>query len=93
MSVFDEKSRYVRHAAWTTAIDRRGRTVACVTPAEVPDLPELGFHRRREGQRLDHLAAHYLGDPAGFWRIAEANGAMTAEAALERPLVRIPPRG
>jgi hypothetical protein len=93
MSVFDAKSRYVRHAGRTTAVDRRGREVACVTPAEVPMLPEAGFHRRRQGQRLDHLANHYLGDPAGFWRIAEANDAMTVEAALHRPLVRIPQRG
>ena len=33
MSVFDAKSRYVKHAAVTTAVDRRGRDVACVTPA------------------------------------------------------------
>jgi len=93
MSVFDAKSRYVRHARPTQAVDRRGRRVACVTPAEPPAQPELGLHRRPQGQRLDHLADHYLGDPAGFWRIAEANDAMTPDAALARPLVRIPGRG
>lgn len=92
MSVFDAKSRYVRHAKLTSALDRRGRTVACVTPAEVPPQVELGRHKLRQGQRLDHLANHYLGDPAGFWRIAELNDAMTAEAALDAPLVRIPTR-
>lgn len=90
MSVFDAKSRYVRYASLTTATDRRGREVACVTPAEVPPQTELGRHRLRQGQRLDHLANHYLGDPAGFWGIAEANDAMTAEAALDQPLVVIP---
>lgn len=92
MSVFDAKSRYVRYAAITTAIDRRGRTVACVTPAQIPAQRELGRHRLREGQRLDHLAAHYLDDAAGFWRIAELNDAMTAESALDTPLVGIPVR-
>jgi hypothetical protein len=92
MSVFDPQSRYARYASILQATDRRGRSVACVSPAEVPPQAELGQHRLREGQRLDHLAAHYLGDPAGFWRIAEANDAMTAEAALDAPLVRIPTR-
>jgi hypothetical protein len=90
MSVFDAKSRYVKHAGVTTATDRRGRQVACVTPALVPPQTELGQHRLRQGQRLDHLANHYLNDPSGFWRVAEINQAMTAEAALDTALVRIP---
>lgn len=90
MSVFDPKSRYVKHAQVTTATDRRGREVACVTPALAPPQRELGRHRLRQGQRLDHLANHYLGDPAGFWRVAEMNDAMTAEAALDTALVRVP---
>ncbi len=92
MSVFDAKSRYVRYAAVTSAVDRRGRAVACVTPAQIPAQAELGRHRLREGQRLDHLAAHYLDDAAGFWRIAAINDAMTVEAALDTPLVGIPVR-
>ena len=92
MSVFEAKSRYVRHATTATAVDRRGRTVACLTPAQIPEQRELGRHRLREGQRLDHLAAHYLEDAAGFWRIAHLNDAMTVEAALNTPLVRIPVR-
>lgn len=92
MSLFDAKSRYARHAHLLTAVDRTGRTVAAVSPAEVPPQNELGRHRLRQGQRLDHLAAHYLGDPAGFWRIAELNDAISAEAALIAPFVRIPTR-
>ena len=90
MSVFDPKSRYVKHSQVTTAVDRRGREVACVTPALVPPQTELGKHKLRQGQRLDHLAAHYLNDPSGFWRIAEMQDSMTAEAALNSALVRIP---
>ena len=90
MSVFDPKSRYVKYAQVTTAADRRGRQVSCLTPAPVPPQIELGKHRLKQGQRLDHLANHYLNDPAGFWRIAELNQAMTAEAALDTALVKIP---
>jgi hypothetical protein len=90
MSIFTAKSRYVRYARITSAIDWRGRMVACLTSAETPQQGELGRHKLREGQRLDHLAAHYLDDPAGFWRIAELNDAMSVESALDTPLVRIP---
>lgn len=92
MSAFDADSRYARYARLVTAVDRRGREVACVTPADVPPQTELGRHRHRQDQRLDHLAAHYLGNPTAFWRIAELNDAMTVEAALDQPLVRIPTR-
>lgn len=90
MSVFDPKSRYAKHSQVTTATDRRGRELSCLTPAVVPLQTELGKHRLKQGQRLDHLANHYLNDPAGFWRVAELNGAMTAEAALDTALVKIP---
>lgn len=45
-----------------------------------------------EGERLDHIAASYLGDPEQFWRIADANHAMHPEwltAELGRRL-RVP---
>ena len=93
MSIFDSKSRYVRLSSIVTATDRRGRSVACLTPAEIPPRAQLGRHRLREGQRLDHMAAHYLDDPAGWWRIADHNDAMTAESALDTPLVGIPVKG
>lgn len=36
-----------------------------------------------EGERLDQVAAKYLGDPEAFWRIADANGAMRPQALTE----------
>jgi hypothetical protein len=93
MSVFDKKSRYARHASIVQADDRLGRRVSCLTPALPPRKIELGLHKRREGQRLDHLSARYLDDPAGFWEIAEANDAMTTEAIADIPLIRIPQKG
>jgi len=93
MSMFDRKSRFVKYSKITRATDRRGRLVSCVTPAEVSEQAELGRHRLRQGQRLDHLANHYLDDPAGFWRIADINDAMTVESALDTALIRIPVKG
>ena len=63
MAVFDDNSRYVRFASIYTATDRRGRTVQALTAALVPPQTKLGEHLRQDGQRLDHLAAFYLGDP------------------------------
>jgi hypothetical protein len=36
-------------------------------------LAPLGEHSVAGGDRLDNLAAHYLGDPELWWRIADAN--------------------
>jgi hypothetical protein len=93
MAVFDPKSRYARHASRTTARDAQGREVACVTPARPPAKPEIGLHRRHDHQRLDHLAAHYLNDPAGYWEILQANDAMTTEALARVEAIRIPVKG
>ena len=35
---------------------------------------EIRMHRVIEGERLDNIAAHYLGDPEMFWRLCDANG-------------------
>jgi len=89
MGLFDPKSRYAKLA--TVLIkDARGRTVEVVPPAPAPAQQLLGRHLRRQGERADHLAALYLSDPAGFWRIAELNDAMTAEVLAELREVEIP---
>lgn len=90
MATFDPKSRYVRHATTYEAVDRRGRRVVALTVAERPVQALLGEHLRREGQRLDHLAAFYLADPHGFWRLAEQNDAMLPDALAEVDAVEIP---
>jgi hypothetical protein len=93
MAIFDPKSRYARFSRRTEALDSSGRPVACVTPAKTPVKPELGLHRRKDFQRLDHLAAHYLNDPAGYWELLDANDAMTTEALARAEFIRIPTKG
>jgi hypothetical protein len=41
------------------------------------------------GERLDHIAARYLGDPTQFWRICDAT-AVIRPAELEEPGERLP---
>ncbi|MGJ8616712.1 MAG: hypothetical protein ACSHWS_07695 [Sulfitobacter sp.] len=93
MAKFDAASRYVKHADVFMTTDRRGREVMALTPAELPQAPELGEHLRRDGQRLDHLAAHYLADPFGFWRIARANDALSPDVLSQRRQLKIPVKG
>ena len=89
MSLFDPKSRY---AALRTVLlpDGRGRLVEVVPPAPAPPQALGGRHLHRQGERADHLATLYLSDPAGYWRLAEMNDAMTAEVLSELRELDIP---
>lgn len=89
--MFDEKSRYSKVETYHVR-DRRGRQVSVVRVPEPLVHTLMGIHLLKEGQRLDHLAAKYLNDPAGFWRICEANNAMLAEALSEQSDIAIPNR-
>ena len=93
MSIFQSGSRYLKYASLVTAVDRRGRTVTCLTPARLPAQVELGKHRLKEEQRLDHLAQHYLADATTYWRIAFLNDAMTSDQIAEAEFVSIPVKG
>ena len=46
-------------------------------------LTIIAEHVVVSGQRLDHIAASYLGDPELFWRICDVNRAMRPEALTE----------
>jgi len=90
-SLFAPNSRYqgIETATLTTPA---GRTVAFVRRRFVPQpaaLAHLQQHTVGQVDRLDVLAAQYLGDPQLFWRICDANGAMRPEeltAAVGRVL-------
>jgi len=43
----------------------------------------LQEHAVAQGERLDNIAAHYLGDPELFWRLCDANNAMRPEELTE----------
>lgn len=87
--MFDPKSRYANLATYTV-IDHRGRMVPVAPVPSRPNENTLGYHVLRQGERLDHLAARYLSDPAGYWRICELNDVMLAEDLTERREIAIP---
>jgi hypothetical protein len=40
-------------------------------------------HAVTQGERLDNITAHYLGDPEQFWQVCDANRAMRPEELTE----------
>ena len=89
--MFDPKSRYVALPTHRMK-DLRGREVEVVPAAPPPAEPLLGIHARKEGERIDHLAARYLADAAGYWRVAEINDVMTPDVLTDAKKVQIPAR-
>jgi len=45
----------------------------------------LQEHTVKEGERLDNIAAQYLGDPEQSWRLCDANEAMRPDELTEKP--------
>jgi hypothetical protein len=79
--MFDKRSRYNGSPMYATT-DEQGRTVRAVR-LPLPTQPRpAGRHRLRQGERLDLLAAGFLGDPTAFWRIADANNTMWPDDLL-----------
>ena len=77
-SLFAANSRYVGIAT-STLVAADGTTIAYVQRRFIPQpdqLAQLQQYTVVQGDRLDVLAAKYLGDPTLFWRICDANGAM-----------------
>jgi hypothetical protein len=51
----------------------------------LPDAPEVDQHHRVvAGERLDHLAARFLGDPYAWWQVADAHPGVEVDD-LDRP--------
>ncbi|MFD9452423.1 hypothetical protein ACFWBC_04925 [Streptomyces sp. NPDC059985] len=89
--MFHTGSRYA--GAGTYQVTRPDGSVVLATRLPVPAaLPVTGWHRRTEGERLDLLAAHYLGDPTAAWMLGLANDAMVLDALAVRELVAMPRR-
>jgi len=93
--MFDATSRYAGLAiAELTVTDAEGgaRVIAYVRRRFVPRAQtstNLVSHAVQQGERLDHLAARYLGDPRQFWLVCDGNGALRPEELVEEPGRRV----
>src|SRR5262249_22722328 len=50
-----------------------------------PNFATIATHIVHQGDRLDLIAAKYLGDPLMFWLICDANGAIRPDDLVETP--------
>jgi hypothetical protein len=70
-----------RYAATETATieDADGKAIIYLRRRFLPPpeiLSLLSEHIVTQGERLDNIAAQYIGDPEQFWRLCDANRAM-----------------
>ena len=79
-TLFSPISRY--YGLGTATVEQQGRPVSYLLRRFVPQ-PErfqlIQQHAVTQGERLDNIAAQYLGDPTLFWRLCDANRAMLPE--------------
>jgi hypothetical protein len=87
--VFFPGSRYAASPQQTVTLATG--TVVRLVKAPTPGVPAvLGYYRRQTDDRLDQIAARFLGDATQFWRVCDANGAIVPDALAARPLVGVP---
>ena len=86
-SLFAANSRYIG-VPTSTYVAADGSAIAYVQRRFLPQpgqLAQLQQYSLLQGDRLDVIAAKFLGDPTLFWRICDANGAMRPEDLIFLP--------
>jgi hypothetical protein len=89
--VFEPNSRYFPLETAELELPE-GRVVRYVRRRFIPPptaSTDAISHAVRQGERLDHLAFRYLGDPTQFWRICDANGVLRPAELTEEPGRRV----
>jgi hypothetical protein len=84
-NLFTATSRYFGLAT-ETMTTAAGTTIVYLTRRFLPSPHQfqlLQLHTVTQGERLDNIAAKFLGDPELFWRLADANNAMRPEELVQ----------
>lgn len=79
--MFSRISRY-RGLPDVVVPDARGRAVESKSLRLLPDAEGALLHTVEEGDRLDHLAHRYFGQPRSWWHIVDANPEFLSPQAL-----------
>jgi nucleoid-associated protein YgaU len=79
----DPRSRHQDLPTYEATLAPGAEPVLIYEPRVVPKPPPSAVHTVAAADRLDLLAHRYLGDPFQFWRIADANPALTPEDVLD----------
>lgn len=87
--MFDPTSRYFTIATTTLTVpdaDDGTREIRFVKRRFIPPSEAMTIlveHTVTQGERLDNVTARYLGDPAQFWRVCDANNVMQPDELEE----------
>jgi hypothetical protein len=85
-SLFTATSRY--YGMGTNTLTAADGTVVVYVKRRFLPAPDrfqlIQEHAVVQGERLDNIAAAFLGDPELFWRLADANGAMKPEELVQK---------
>jgi hypothetical protein len=85
-SLFTATSRY--YGIGTNTLTASDGTVIVYVKRRFLPSPDrfqlIQEHAVVQGERLDNIAAAFLGDPVLFWRLADANGAMKPEELVQK---------
>ncbi|HEX8696581.1 MAG TPA: hypothetical protein VF746_29445 [Longimicrobium sp.] len=79
--MFSRISRY-RDLPDVVTVDARGRAVRSRSLRLAEPVDGVLVHTLEEGDRLDHLAQRYYGQPRSWWRIVDANPEFLSPHAL-----------
>jgi hypothetical protein len=82
---FPVTSRY-NGIATATLLGPDGQTIIYLTRRFLPSADRfalLQIHTVTQAERLDNIAAQYLGDSTAFWRLCDANNAMRPDELTE----------
>ena len=79
----DPSSRHDKASTYQVVLAAGDRPIELLEPRAIPMPPASGVHTVGPTDRLDLLAHRYFGDPFQFWRIADANPALTPEDVLD----------
>jgi nucleoid-associated protein YgaU len=79
----DPSSRHQGLPTYEVVLSPGAAPVTLYQPREIPMPPASLVHTVGAADRLDLLAHRYFGDPFQFWRIADANPALTPEDILD----------
>jgi len=87
-SLFPLNSRY--RGLETVTLQSAGHPIVYIRRRFVPSPDQsipIQAHTVKQGERLDNLAAQFLGDAELFWRLCDTNGAMRPEELEETGVV------
>ncbi len=87
--VFPTDSRYYGTGILQYALPK-GQSISylqrrIVPQPGAPNYATIAQHTVHQGDRLDLIAANYLGDPLVFWLLCDANGAIRPDDLVATP--------